>query len=48
MDINANLLAPLDPETRLWTLYPRDRNDRRLDYPYLDPAPIVARLLREL
>lgn len=37
-----------DPETRLWTLYARDRNDRRLDYPYLDPAPTVAPLLREL
>lgn len=37
-----------DPEARLWTLYARDRNDRRLDYPYLDPAPAVAPLLREL
>lgn len=37
-----------DPVTRLWTLYARDRNDRRLDYPYLDPAPSVKPLLVEL
>jgi Protein of unknown function (DUF3024) len=37
-----------DPETRLWTLYARDRNDRRLDYPFIDPAPTVKPLLREL
>jgi Protein of unknown function (DUF3024) len=37
-----------DPKTRLWTLHARDRNERRLDYPYLDPAPSVMPLLREL
>lgn len=37
-----------DPETRLWTLYARNRNDRRLDYPFIDPASSVMPLLREL
>lgn len=37
-----------DAKTGLWTLYARDRNDRRLDYPYVDPAPSVTPLLREL
>ncbi len=30
------------------TLYARDRNDRRLHYPYLDPALSVKPLLVEL
>ena len=30
-----------DPATRLWTLYSRDRNDRRLDYPFIDPSRSV-------
>ncbi|MGH2698358.1 MAG: DUF3024 domain-containing protein [Actinomycetota bacterium] len=37
-----------DPATRLWTLYARDGNDRRLDYPYVDPAPTIKPLLGEL
>jgi hypothetical protein len=37
-----------DSKTRLWTLYARDRNDRRLDYQFVDPAPSVMPLLREL
>lgn len=37
-----------DPATRLWTLYARDRNDRRLDYPNLNPVPSVKPLLMEL
>ena len=37
-----------DPVTRLWTLYARDRNDRRLDYPYIGPTPSVKPLLVEL
>ena len=37
-----------DPATRLWTLYARDRNDRRLEYPYVGPAPSVKPLLAEL
>lgn len=37
-----------DPATRLWTLYARDRNDRRLDYPFIDPARSLTPLLREL
>jgi hypothetical protein len=37
-----------DPPTELWTLYARDRNDRRLDYEFVDPAPTVVPLLREL
>ena len=36
------------PESRLWTLYARDRNDRRRNYPFIDPAPTVMPLLREL
>lgn len=37
-----------DPETRLWTLYARDRNDRRLEYPFVEPARDLEPLLREL
>lgn len=37
-----------DPATRLWTLSARDRNDRRLDYPYIEPAPTIEPLLHEL
>lgn len=37
-----------DPERRRWTLYARNRNDRRLDYPFIDPASSVMPLLREL
>ncbi|MGH2974537.1 MAG: DUF3024 domain-containing protein [Solirubrobacterales bacterium] len=37
-----------DPRVRLWTLYARDRNDRRLDYPYIEPVRDLAPLLREL
>lgn len=37
-----------DPAASLWTLYSRDSNDRRRDYPFVDPAPTVAPLLREL
>lgn len=37
-----------DPAASLWTLYSRDRNDRRRDYQFVDPAPTVAPLLREL
>lgn len=37
-----------DPRTRLWTLYARDRNDRRLGYPFIEPARDLAPLLREL
>jgi Protein of unknown function (DUF3024) len=36
------------PTTRLWTLYARDRNNRRLDYPFIDPVRDLAPLLREL
>lgn len=37
-----------DPGTRLWTLYARDRNDRRLEYPYVAPVRDLAPLLLEL
>ncbi len=37
-----------DPATRLWRLYSRDRNDRRLDYPFVGPTPDLTPLLREL
>lgn len=37
-----------DPGRRLWTLYARDRNDRPLEYPFIEPAPNLAPLLREL
>lgn len=37
-----------DPTTRLWTLYARDRNDRRLEYPFVEPAPDLAPLVRDL
>jgi hypothetical protein len=37
-----------DPKTRLWTLYARDRNDRRAEYPFVEPAPDLAPLIREL
>lgn len=37
-----------DPTTRLWTLHARDRNDRRLGYPFVDPARTLTPLLREL
>lgn len=37
-----------DPRTHLWTLYARDRNDRRLEYPFIEPVPDLAPLLREL
>lgn len=37
-----------DPTTRLWTLYARDRNDRRLEYPFIEPAPDLAPLIRDL
>lgn len=37
-----------DPATRHWTLYASDRNDRRLDYPYIDPSPELLPLLDEL
>ncbi len=37
-----------DSGTRLWTLYARDRNDRRLEYPYIEPVRDLAPLLREL
>jgi hypothetical protein len=37
-----------DPGTRLWTLYAHDRNDRRLEYPFTEPAPDLASLLRDL
>ncbi len=36
------------PQTRLWTLYARDRNDRRLDYEFVTPSQSVAPLLREV
>ncbi|MGH2797419.1 MAG: DUF3024 domain-containing protein [Thermoleophilaceae bacterium] len=36
------------PATGSWTLYARDRNDRRLDYPFIDPAPTVEPLLVEV
>jgi hypothetical protein len=32
----------------IWTLYARDRNDRRLEYPFIEPARDLAPLLREL
>lgn len=37
-----------DLGTRLWTLYARDRNDHRLEYPYTEPVHDLAPLLREL
>ena len=37
-----------DPRTRLETLYARNRNDRRLDFPFIEPARDLAPLLREL
>jgi hypothetical protein len=37
-----------DSVTGLWALYARDRHGRRLDYPYVDPAPSVKSLLVEL
>ncbi len=37
-----------DPDTELWRIYARDRNDSRLDYPYAEPAASVANLLDEL
>jgi hypothetical protein len=37
-----------DPTTRLWTLHARDRNDRRLEYPFIEPAPDLAPLIRDL
>lgn len=37
-----------DPRTRLWTPYARDRNNRRLEYPFIEPAGDLAPLLREL
>ena len=33
-----------DPKTELWTLYARNRNDRRLDYPFIEPTPSVKLL----
>lgn len=36
-----------DPAARMWTLYAIDRNDRRLDYPFVEPAPDLLPLLRE-
>ncbi len=37
-----------DPATYLWTLYARDRNDCRLEYPFIEPAPDLAPLIRDL
>jgi hypothetical protein len=37
-----------DPRTRVWTLYARDRNDRRLEYPFMKSALDLAPLIREL
>jgi hypothetical protein len=37
-----------DPETELWTLFARDRNDRRLDYPFVEPAADLMPLLLEV
>ncbi len=37
-----------DPGTRLWTLYARDRNDRRLEYPFIEPARDLVSLISEL
>lgn len=37
-----------DPRTSLWTLYARDRNDRRLEYPFIEPVRDLTPLLREL
>lgn len=37
-----------DAMTRLWTLYARDRNDRRMDCPFVEPAPDLASLIRDL
>ena len=36
------------PATRLWSLYARDRNDRRLNYPNVNPVPSIKPLLVEL
>jgi hypothetical protein len=37
-----------DPGTCLWTLYAHDRNDRRLECPFIEPAPDLAPLIRDL
>lgn len=37
-----------DSVPRLWTLYACDRSDRRLEYPFIEPAPDLAPLLGEL
>jgi hypothetical protein len=37
-----------DPKSRLWTLYARDRNNRRLEYPFIEPAHDLAPLIGEL
>lgn len=37
-----------DPATRRWTLFARDRNDRRLEYPHINPTPTVKPLLAEV
>jgi hypothetical protein len=37
-----------DPTTRLWTLHARDRSDRRLEYPFIESAPDLAPLIRDL
>jgi Protein of unknown function (DUF3024) len=37
-----------DATTRLWALYARDRNGRRLEYPFIEPVRDLALLIREL
>ena len=48
LDQEADLRFRLGPGARLWTLYARDRNDRRLEYPFIEPVRDLAPLLREL
>lgn len=37
-----------DPDTRCWTLFARDRNDRRLPYDFVAPTPDLKPLLDEV
>jgi hypothetical protein len=42
------LSSATSPNPRLWNLYARDRDDRRLDYPYVNPVASIKPLLVEL
>lgn len=37
-----------DPRSNTWSLFARDRNDRRLDYPGIGPCSSVRPLLAEV